>query len=154
LSINRKKVLDISRLYHRSEVLIVTPINDLEENPDTGDLPKVGVVAKVTSNIDLPNGKTRIVLSGIKRVKVLNYVNYANEKDILEGIVLPIQSEEYDEVTETALLRKLNEELERYISSNPYISNAIISRIKATNDLEKITDYVANFLPLTNEKKL
>ena len=149
-----KKVLDISRLYHRSEVLIVTPINDLEENPDTGDLPKVGVVAKVTSNIDLPNGKTRIVLSGIKRVKVLNYVNYANEKDILEGIVLPIQSEEYDEVTETALLRKLNEELERYISSNPYISNAIISRIKATNDLEKITDYVANFLPLTNEKKL
>lgn len=149
-----KKVLDISRLYHSSEVLIVTPINDLEETPDTGDLPKVGVVAKVTSNIDLPNGKTRIVLTGIKRVKVLNYVNYQNEKDILEGIVLPIQSEEYDEVTETALLRKLNDEVERYISNNPYISNAIISKIKSTNDLEKITDYVANFLPLTNEKKL
>lgn len=149
-----KKVLDISRLYHSSEVLIVTPINDLEETPDTSDLPKVGVVAKVTSNIDLPNGKTRIVLTGIKRVKVLNYVNYSNEKDILEGIVLPIQTEEYDEVTETALLRKLNDELERYISNNPYISNAIISKIKSTNDLEKITDYVANFLPLTNEKKL
>ena len=40
----------------------------------------------ITSRIDLPNGNTRIVLSGQRRVKVLSYVNYSNETDILESI--------------------------------------------------------------------
>ncbi len=148
-----KKVLDISKLYHNSEVLIVTPINGLEESPDTTDLPKVGVVAKVTSNIELPNGKTRIILTGIKRVKVLNYINYSNEKDVLQSIIIDAAKEEYNEIEETALLRKLIEELEKYISINPYISNAILSKIKNITDLDKITDYIANFIPLSNEKK-
>ena len=71
-----KKIIDISKLYHNNEVLIVTPINELEESPDTTDLPKVGVIEKITIRIDLPNGNTRIFLSGKKIVKVLSYVNY------------------------------------------------------------------------------
>ena len=79
------KVIDIAREYHDNQVLIVTPINDLEENPDTTDLPKVGVIAKIKTRIDAPNGNVKVVLSGIKRVKVLNYVNYSNEKNILDS---------------------------------------------------------------------
>ena len=82
-----KKVIEISKLYHNDEVLIVTPLNDLEVNPDTSDLPTIGVVAKITSKLDLPNGNSRIVLRGIKRVRILEYVNYSNEKDILDSIV-------------------------------------------------------------------
>lgn len=149
-----KKVLDISRLYHNNEVLIVTPINDLEESPDTGDLPNVGVLAKISSNIELPNGKSRIVLTGVRRVRVLNYINYSNEKDILESIVSPVQTDEYDEVEETALQRKLLDELNKYISINPYVTNAVLSKINGIKDLDKLTDYIANFLPLVNEKKL
>lgn len=149
-----KKIIDISKLYHNNEILVVTPLNDLEEQPDTGDLPKIGVVAKITSRIDLPNGNTRIVLRGDKRVRVLSYVNYSNEKDILESIIVSIQTEEYNEIEETALLRKLMAELDKYISVNPYISNSILNQIKGITDLGKLTDYVANFLPLNFEKKL
>lgn len=149
-----KKIIDISKLYHDNEILIVTPINDLEETPDTGDLPRIGVIAKITSRIDLPNGNTRIVLKGERRVKVLSYVNYSNEKDILESIVVTIKDEEYHEVEETALLRKLISELNRYISLNPLISNSIINQIKGIVDLDKLTDTISNFLTLNFEKKL
>ena len=149
-----KKVIDISKLYHNNEVLIVTPINDLEESPDTGDLPKVGVVAKVASRIVLPNGNTRVVLSGLKRVKVLSYVNYSNEEDVLESIIVNVKETESDEVLETALLRKLINELDKYIGMNPYISNSILSQIKGITDLDKLTDKIANFIPLTLEKKM
>ncbi len=148
------KIIDISKLYHDNEILVVTPLNDLEEKPDTGDLPKIGVIAKITSRIDLSNGKTRIVLRGEKRVKVLSYVNYSNEKDILESIIVNIVSEEYNEVEETALLRKLMSELDKYIGMNPYISNSILNQVKGITDLDKLTDCVANFLPLNFEKKL
>lgn len=149
-----KKVIEISKLYHNYEVLIVTPLNDLEVNPDTSDLPTIGVVAKITSKLDLPNGNSRIVLRGIKRVRILEYVNYSNEKDILDSIVTNIKEDEYDEIEETALLRKLMNELELFISTNPYISNSILSQIKGTTDLDRLTDLVANFLPLNYEKKL
>lgn len=149
-----KKVIEISKLYHNNEVLIATPINDLEESPDTGDLPKVGVIAKITSRIDLPNGNTRIVLSGEKRVKVLSYVNYSNETDVLESIFVTYRDEDYNEIEETALLRKLIGELDKYIGANPYISNSILNTIKGITDLDKLTDKIANFLPLTLEKKI
>lgn len=149
-----KKVIDISKMYHNNEILIVTPINDLEEVPDTSDLPKTGVVAKINSRIDLPNGNSRVVLSGLRRVKVLSYVNYSNEKDVLESIVIPFPTINYSEAEETALLRKLMQELEKYISNNPYISNSILSRVKGVNELEKLTDLVANFMPMSNEKRL
>ena len=54
-----KKVTEISKLYHDSEVLIVCPLNLLEEKPDTSDLPRIGVVGKINSVIDLPNGNER-----------------------------------------------------------------------------------------------
>lgn len=149
-----KKIIDLSSLYHDSRVLVVTPINTLEEMPDTNDLPRVGVTAVITSKITLPNGNIRIVLKGERRVKVVSYVNYSNEKDVLESILINAKEEEYNIVEETALLRKLITELDKYISLSPYISNSILSKIKGIDDLDKLTDLIANFLPLNYDKKL
>ena len=77
-----KKVTEISKLYHDGEVLIVCPLNSLEESPDTSDLPRVGVVGKIKSVIDLPNGNMRCIISGLYRVKVISYVNYSNEEEV------------------------------------------------------------------------
>ncbi len=149
-----KKIIDISSLYHDDEVLVVCPMNTLEEAPDTSDLPKMGVIGKVKSNIELPNGNIRVVLEGLRRVKILSYVNYSNEDDVLESIVCNIENNINDEIKETALLRKLMSSLEKYIVSNHLISNSIMSSIKGITDLDKLTDMVASFLPLNFEKKL
>ncbi len=149
-----KKVINISKLYHDDEVLIVCPQNTLEEEPDINDLPNIGVIGKIRSHIELPNGGSRVVLSGIERVRVYNYVNYSNEDDILESIVTPIGKIETDEIEETAILRKLMNELDNYINSSPNISNSIMSQIKGIVDLDKLTDIISNFIPLNFDKKL
>jgi len=149
-----KKVIDIAKEYHNNEILIVTPSNTLEEKPSIDDLPNVGVIGIIRSKIDLPNGTTRIVITGKKRVKVYNYVNYSNEKEILESIVASIPSPMVDEIEETAILRKLIKELDKYISLTPYISNSILNQIKGITDLDKLTDMITSFLPLSFEKKL
>lgn len=148
-----KKVTEISKLYHNSEVLVVCPLNSLEENPDTSDLPKIGVVGKIKSIIDLPNGNMRVILVGMHRVKVIDYVNYSNEKDILDSIITSISKKENEPET-IAYLRKLSSELENYVDKNPFISNEIISQIKKCDSLDKLTDIIANFLPLSFDKKL
>ena len=149
-----KKIVELSKINHGDDVLVVTPVNDLEVNPDTSDLPNIGVIAKITSKIELPNGNVRVVLKGIKRVRVTDFINYPNEKDILLGCTIPLREDDFDEIEETALLRKLLNEVDKFISVNPYISNSILNQIKGINDLDKLTDIIANFLPLNYEKKL
>ena len=148
-----KKVTEISKLYHDGEVLIVCPLNSLEESPDTSDLPRVGVVGKIKSVIDLPNGNMRCIISGLYRVKVISYVNYSNEEEVLDSIITNIESSD-SEIEQTAYNRKLMSELEKYIDKNPFVTNSIMSQIKTSITLEKLTDLIGNFLQLSFEKKL
>ncbi|NLC47811.1 MAG: AAA family ATPase, partial [Tenericutes bacterium] len=148
-----KKVTEISKLYHDGEVLIVCPLNSLEEKPDTSDLPKIGVVGKIRNIIDLPNGNKRVIISGLYRVRIISYVNYSNEEDILDSIITNIESID-SELESTAYLRKLINELELYVNKNPFITNAIMSQIKSCTSLDMLSDLVGNFLTLSFEKKL
>lgn len=148
-----KKVTEISKLYHDSEVLIVCPLNLLEEKPDTSDLPRIGVVGKINSVIDLPNGNERVIITGLYRVKIISYVNYSNEEDILDSIITNIETSE-SEIEWVAYQRKLQAELELYINKNPFVGNSIMSVVKQGINLDKLTDVIANFLPLSFEKKL
>ena len=148
-----KKVTEISKLYHDNEVLIVCPLNSLEEKPDTSDLPRIGVVGKIKSIIDLPNGNMRVIIYGLYRVKVISYVNYSNEEDILDSIITGIETQD-SEIECSAYQRKLMSELESYINKNPFITNSIMSQIKNNVSLDKLTDLIGNFLPLSFEKKL
>jgi ATP-dependent protease La len=148
-----KKVTEISKLYYDSEVLIVCPLNLLEEKPDTSDLPRIGVVGKINSVIDLPNGNERVIITGLYRVKIISYVNYSNEEDILDSIITNIETSE-SEIEWVAYQRKLQAELELYINKNPFVGNSIMSEVKQGINLDKLTDVIANFLPLSFEKKL
>ena len=146
-----KKVTEISKLYHDGEVLIVCPLNSLEEKPDTSDLPKIGVVGKIKSVIDLPNGNMRVIISGLYRVKVISYVNYSNEEDVLDSIITTIDNKD-SEIDLSAYSRKLVSELENYLEKNPFVSNSIVSQIKSNVSLDKLTDLIGNYLPLSFEK--
>ena len=58
------------------ELLFVNPINN--DNYDVTDLPKIGVLAKLKLKLSVPNGKTRVVISGIERVEISDYEQFNN----------------------------------------------------------------------------
>ena len=49
-----KNIIDVSELFHDNMLLVVSSLNPLEEIPEEKDLPKMGVVAKITNKIELP----------------------------------------------------------------------------------------------------
>ena len=148
-----KKITEISKEFHDSEVLVVCPLNSLEERPDVSDLPRIGVVGKIKSVIDLPNGNMRIIIYGQYRVKVISYVNYSNESEILDSIITNLEVND-SEIETTAYTRKLMSELESYINKNPFVSNSIMSEVRPGITLDKLTDLVGAFLTLPYEKKV
>ena len=148
-----KQVIDLSRDKYNNEVLIVSLIDNKEEMPDSSDLPITAVLANVTNRIDLPNGNVRIVLSAIKRERVIKYFNINDKDSILHAKIIDYPKLPIIEAEEIALTRKLINDLENYISLNPNISNSIMNQIRSINNLEDLTDTIASFLPLSVEKK-
>ena len=148
------KVIDLSITKHNSEILIVCPKDPYEESPDVRDLPNVGVIGKIKSRIELPNGNVRIVVSGYKRVKITEYINEIADGDILKARTKDIEIQNFDEVEEITLRRKLSELLNEYIEVSSNISNSILSSITDINDLGRITDIIVSFMPFTSDKKL
>ena len=127
-------------------ILVVNPITN-DDNTITS-LPNIGVIGEIKLKIDVPNGKTRIVLSGLKRVEV---VEYFNENDKYEAMVDDIDIFKLsDEDTYKDILIK---SLEKYINNVPYMSNAVMSKIPAVNSLDELCDLIGTFLPFSYEKK-
>lgn len=148
------KVISLAIKKHNSEILIVCPNDPYEESPDISDLPVIGVVAKIKSKLELPNGNIRIVVSGFKRIKILEYINDKEDKGVLKAHCLDIELPKFNEVEKTTLRRKLFKLLNEYIETNPVISNSVLQSVKNLLDIGKITDIIVTFMPFSIEKKL
>ncbi len=132
--------------YDDELILIVNPID--ESNVDIMSLPNYGVLGRIKLKLNVPNGKTRVVLEGLKRVEITNYVfdnkNYeANYNDI------PIMTNP----DEDNYINILIKHLEHYIDKVPYIGNAIMSQINNVSGLDELCDLIASFLNIDYKKK-
>lgn len=149
--ISGKAINDASSNF-KSEILVVAPMDLLEEEPSVDDLPKVGVIAKIKNKID-NDGVIEIKLRGLKRVAVNKYYQEKNN-DVLYSEVMYIDLPALVEEEENAILRKLVDTLKKYINISKGISNDILNFVSNNKDLNKITDAITSFLPFNISKKL
>ena len=149
-----KEITSIATKNYNREVLVITPIDTLEETPEVSDLPNVGVIGKIKSRIELPTGNVRITLKGIDRVKILNFNNYKYNNEILEAHVAKIELPKLDEIEYKAIIKKLNDLIIEYVNKSPNISNSLLNSIKIIDDLSTLTDTICSFIPLSFQKKL
>ena len=123
-------VIDMALLFHDNYILVVS---EYKENT------KIGVLAKLENILQLPNGNTRVDLKGIRRLNIVEFLNFKSN-DPLESIVSEIQIEKIE--NEEIIINKLNKELKSYVNNIPYISNGVLSIIAKENSLDKFTDLV------------
>ena len=147
-----KSAIDDAVNNYSSNILVISPINLLEEKPEISDLPKIGVIGKIKTKIKLPNGNYRIIIKGLNRVKVLEY--FQNNKGILKSTVKRLYINNKEEVKEIALIRKIKDLINDYMLINNESSNLITSTIENVEDLDMLTDIVVSFLPIDQNKKL
>ena len=128
-------------------IVIVQPL-DSNYVVDVTSLPSYGVLGQIKFKLNVPNGKTRVVISGIQRVEVSNYFY---EDDFYKADVseIPVVSVE-DEKNYYSLLMK---SLDKYIEKVPYMSNAIISQLDSVETLDELCDVIGSFLPVDYAKK-
>lgn len=142
-----KQMINIIDKLENDLMLIVNPI---EENLDIDvtNLPSYGILGRLKFKMAVPNGKTRVVIEGLRRVEITNYTKedkfyYANSKELIE---------EPKEV-EKDYFNILIKSLEHYIDKVPYMSNAVITQLNKVNNLNELCDLAGAFLTLDYKKK-
>lgn len=146
-----KTTLDTAELFHDNKILVIHKENDLEETNQIKALPKIGVVANITHKLELPNGKIRFILTGLTRVKVLEYLS--NENNI-ESIIAPIKPEKLEDKDEKIYIKKIKQELKKYIDLVPYAGNSIIYELEKEKNLDVITNIVPTILSINRSRLL
>ena len=147
------KIIDIATNNHDGYVLLISPNNYLEESLEIKDLPLYGVVGKITKRTTLPNGRIRITIEGKKRTDVKCYIPYKNQREIFAGELSAPVKYAIEASDEEALVRKLKTELENYIEEVPYASNSVLAAISDITSVSKLADVIAEYMPLTFERK-
>lgn len=140
-----KEILSNSEKLHDSHLLLVNLSDPLEESPSFNELPKIGILGKIKSKIDLPNGITRVVLLGIDRVEISSYVE---TKGNISAFVIPTKEYDYNEIEASALKRVLYRKLDEYIDISSYMSNTVLGRINDVKNINKLSDIIVSELPL------
>ncbi len=141
-----KNIVDVAELFHDNKILIVSNENKVEENINLNELPKIGVISKISHKIELPNGKVRLIITGLERCKVIEYLNKNKKNDLLDAIVEEILKERIETREEQALINKLYKEVEYHTKAIPYVSNSVLSIIKNVKSLDKMTDIVGPYI--------
>ena len=147
-----KLVLETAYQYYDQQILLLNLNDPLEENPNLDDLPTIGVVGKIKSKLSLSNGNVRVVIAGLERVQVVNYLE--NDYGYLDSFVISVPIEETDEKELTALRRILFRDLNTYIDSSSLMSNSVIGRISGVSDIGKLSDIVCAELPISYSKEI
>ena len=147
-----KELISLAESYYNKHILIIHPNDEMEDNIDKTSFPRIGIIGYISMKLDLPNNKTRIIIKGLKRVKVLSYVNEVDKvkvsrfEEIKTKKLLPIE--------QMAYTRSLIKQMEYYIERTPGVSNSILSQILGVNNISKVTDILAVFMPFEYERKL
>ena len=145
-NINDKKLISLAEYENNKKILVVNPL--IDDTSDITTLPNIGVVAEVKLKIDVPNGKTRILLLGLQRVAVDSYLE---DGIFFKASIRELEKVDYDD--EDVYKSVLVKSLEKYITLVPYISNEIVSKITTNMTLSEMCDLIGAFLPLSYEKK-
>ena len=148
-----KDVIEVAELFHDNKLLIVCQEDALEEVPSIESLPKIGVIATITHKLELPNNKTRVVIAAKERGQVHEYLNVNHSSQVLESIVSSVSTDVIDSKSEEILIRKLNLELEKYVQNVSNVSNSFLSSIKQEKSLDKYSDLVVPYLPISLKEK-
>ena len=146
-----KKTLSLAESFYNNNVVLVNPKDLLEIDPEIEELPKIGVLCQIKMKIDMPNGKTRIILAGVNRVKIHTY---SKEDNIYEAMISNTQDDELDSKEELAYSRALIKHVEIYVKEVPYVSNIVLDKIIGITSINRLTDIIALYLPLTFERKI
>ena len=132
-------------------VLLVSQRDPDEEEPGPGDFHAVGTVAMIMRMLKLPDGRLRILVQGVQRVRI---ESVTPGEDGLQARIAPLDESSTDisELEAKALLRSVQEGLERAVHLGRTVSPEVMVVAANLESSSRLADLVASNLDLAPDE--
>jgi ATP-dependent Lon protease len=143
------KALEEAMLNNQT-IFLVTQKDAKAEDPKISDVYNIGTIAEVKQLLKLPGGTIRVLVEGMVRAKIEEYIR---EEPYFEVRVEEVTEEE-DRSTETeALMRSLVYQFEQYVKLSKKISPETLGTVVTVEEPGRLADLIASHLVLKIEDK-
>lgn len=134
------------------EIFLVSQVDPEIENPTKDDVYFIGTISKIKQILKMPKGITRVLVEGIERAEIIDIVD---EEKFMKANIVKIEDEnvKVDDAKESAYRNLLTKSFNQYIEAAEVEGNKAPLIITKEEGLSKVTDLVASFIELEDDKK-
>ncbi|MBO1579337.1 endopeptidase La [Bacillus sp. XF8] len=120
------------------------------DDPKEDDIYSVGTVAKVKQMLKLPNGTLRVLVEGLHRAEIVEFIE---EENVIQVSIQTVTEEEEGDLEEKALMRTLLEHFEQYIKVSKKVSNETFATVVDVEEPGRLADLISSHLPIKTKQK-
>ncbi len=125
------------------QILLSSQIDPSVDDPEADGIYKAGVLANVLQLLKLPDGTVKVLVEGIARVRITEYLENEN---FFEARAEYLTEMPGDVSTIEALTRSVAKEFERYAKVKKNIPEEALSAVSEATEPAKLADLVAGHL--------
>lgn len=152
LDVGRKKSIQSleQAMVEDSLIFLSTQTDSSIEIPTKEEIHTFGTLTKIKQMLKLPNGTIRVLVEGLDRAKMIDFID---EEDAYLATIEVVKTIEEEDTELTALRRSLIDNFDAFTKIVKKPDSESLSLVKDIKDLSRLTDLIASYLPLKSEQK-
>jgi ATP-dependent Lon protease len=134
------------------QILLAAQKNASQDEPEPGDLYRIGTIANILQLLKLPDGTIKVLVEGGERAKVLNFMG---ADDFFKAQVAPLESsgEALDEREGEVLMRSVLAQFDQYVKLSKKVPPEILSSLSSIEEPGRLADTIAAHMSLKVDEK-
>jgi ATP-dependent Lon protease len=135
------------------EIFLSSQVDSKIDEPDQNEIYEVGTIAKIKQMLKLPGDTIRVLVEGLERGKILDYVK--DEPYYEVDLITPIKYNYRDmELEMEAVARSVLSVFEKFVKLSSKVSPEILLTVTSLDDYDRLADIIAaNTLVKTEDKQ-
>lgn len=144
------KALDAAMATSDKQILLVAQKEATEDNPSEKDVFALGAVSTILQLLKLPDGTVKVLVEGIRRGRVVDYVQ---TDPYFLGQVEYVEDGQLREEESDILVRTLMGQFEKYVKLNKKIPPEIVTSVSSIDEPGRLADTIAAHMSLKIQEK-
>lgn len=145
------KALELSTREHDNNIIFVSQINPLVDNPSFDDVYHIGTICKIDRKVRRDSsGTIKLTVIGAKRIKLENFIE---KEGTIYSTATVLEDESGDRNEEIALVRKTTSYFEQAKRSMPNMPLDSINRLTSGVSASILADTIGQYLPIDFKQK-
>ncbi|MHC8865416.1 endopeptidase La [Arenicellales bacterium IMCC57338] len=132
------------------QIFLAAQHDAADDDPNPEQIFSSGTVANILQLLKLPDGTVKVLVEGISRATIVDYVE-TEESFVVDATT--VAEGEFDEQEGEVLMRTVTSEFEQYVKLNSKIPPEVLTSLSGVEDPGRLADTIAAHLTLRNDEK-